>query len=106
MRTICVPRRGRRRPLPRKRLDMNADAQLSEALRKMLARGAGGHGIAKRTSSNLFRYGAWNRPRGQLDLSTFDHCLALDAKAAALDVEGLATFERIVDYTLPHGLIP
>jgi FAD/FMN-containing dehydrogenase len=85
---------------------VNGHAQRRDALLNLLAKGAGGHGLAKRTSSNLFRYGAWNRPRGRLDLSCFDHCLALDTKAAALDVEGLATFERIVDYTLPHGLIP
>jgi FAD/FMN-containing dehydrogenase len=85
---------------------VNAHAQRKDALLNMLPKGGGGHGLAKRTSSNLFRYGAWHRPRGQLDLSSFDHCLALDAKAATLDVEGLATFERIVDYTLPHGLIP
>src|SRR4030095_7798459 len=30
----------------------------------------------------------------------------VDPVARTLDVEGLATFERIVDATLPHGLIP
>jgi FAD/FMN-containing dehydrogenase len=85
---------------------MTAYAERQAALLKALRGGAGATGLAKRTSSNLFRYGAWQRPRGALDLSAFDHVLSLDARAATLEVEGLATFERIVDATLPHGLVP
>jgi FAD/FMN-containing dehydrogenase len=85
---------------------MSTYAQRRAALLDSLAGGAVSAGLAKRTSSNLFRYGAWHRPRGQLDLSAFDHCLAVDRQAGTLEVEGLATFERIVDTTLPHGLIP
>jgi hypothetical protein len=69
------------------------------------AAGAAASGLTKRTSSNLFRYGPSPRRSG-LDLRAFDHCLALDASARTLEVEGLATFEQIVDYTLPHGLVP
>jgi FAD/FMN-containing dehydrogenase len=61
--------------------------------------------LKKRTSSNLFRY----VPRGgagRLDLADFDHVLDVDRSARVLEVEGLATFEAIVDQTLPHGLVP
>ncbi len=63
-------------------------------------------GIRKRTSSNLFRYAPRARAGRTLDLSGFDHVLELDAQARTLEVEGLATFEAIVDHTLPHGLAP
>ncbi|UCH47322.1 MAG: FAD-binding oxidoreductase [Betaproteobacteria bacterium] len=63
-------------------------------------------GIAKHTSSNLFRYAPADRRGTGLDLSDFHHCLSLDAQARTLDVEGLTTFEQIVDYTLPYGLVP
>ena len=64
-------------------------ARLLDALRS----GRAATGLAKRTSSNLFRYGAAGRRRGGLDLSDFNHCLALDPQARTLEVEGLATFE-------------
>lgn len=61
--------------------------------------------LKKRTSSNLFRY----VPRGgagTLDLADFDHVLDVDRSAQALEVEGLATYEAIVDNTLRQGLVP
>lgn len=63
-------------------------------------------GLAKRTASNLFRYGPADKGRTGMDLRDFRHCLSLDMQARTLDVEGLTTFEQIVDYTLPHGLVP
>ena len=70
-------------------------------------RGAGARaplGLAKRTS-NLFR----DRREGtkqRLDLSTFDHVLAIDPQGSWVDVEGSATYEQLVDALLPHGLMP
>jgi FAD/FMN-containing dehydrogenase len=63
-------------------------------------------GLAKHTTSNLFRYAPADRRGTGLNLSDFRHCLSFDAQARTLDVEGLTTFEQIVDYTLPHGLVP
>lgn len=63
-------------------------------------------GLVKRSTSNLFRYQPVVAGARRLDLSAFDHCLALDADARTLEVEGLATFESIVDYTLPRGFVP
>ena len=71
-----------------------------------LAEGSGEIGIHKRTSSNLFRYAPRARAGRTLDLSGFDHVLGLDRQARTLEAEGLATFEAIVDHTLPHGLVP
>jgi len=68
--------------------------------------GAGALSLRKRTSSNLFRYSPRTRARRRLDLSAFNKVLKVDAGARTVDVEGLATFEALVDYTLPHGLVP
>jgi FAD/FMN-containing dehydrogenase len=60
--------------------------------------------LAKRTS-NLFRFRPPRRDRG-LDVSRFDQVLAVDAQARTADVQGMVTYERLVDATLPHGLMP
>ncbi|GAA4107873.1 FAD-binding oxidoreductase [Nocardioides fonticola] len=60
--------------------------------------------LAKRTS-NLFR------PRGAegvvgLDVSGLDDVIAVDPVARTADVQGMCTYERLVEVTLPYGLIP
>jgi len=62
--------------------------------------------LHKRTSSNLFRYAPRREARRGLDLDGFDHVLGADPATRTLDAEGLATFESIVEHTLPHGLVP
>jgi FAD/FMN-containing dehydrogenase len=63
--------------------------------------------IKKRTVSNLFRYdGRQKSSMHQVDLSVFNQPLYLNIKAKTLEVQGLTTFEDIVDFVLPHGLIP
>jgi FAD/FMN-containing dehydrogenase len=60
--------------------------------------------LAKRTS-NLFR----NRPdttRPGLDVSGLDQVLSVDPVARTADVQGMTTYETLVDATLPHGLMP
>ncbi len=60
--------------------------------------------LAKPTS-NLFRFGpAGNGER--LDVSGFGRVLAVDPAARAADVQGMVTYERLVDATLAHGLMP
>jgi FAD/FMN-containing dehydrogenase len=61
-------------------------------------------GLHKRTS-NLFRDRQGGRKR-RLDLTAFDHVLGVDAAAGHVDVEGLCTYEALVDATLPHGVMP
>jgi FAD/FMN-containing dehydrogenase len=60
--------------------------------------------LAKRTS-NLFR------PRDPLatvglDVSGLDGVVAVDPVTRTADVQGMCTYEHLVDATLPHGLIP
>jgi FAD/FMN-containing dehydrogenase len=60
--------------------------------------------LAKRTS-NLFRF----RPPATgpgLDVAGFDQVLAVDPVGRTADVQGMVTYERLVDATLPHGLMP
>ncbi|MFC4000501.1 FAD-binding oxidoreductase [Prauserella oleivorans] len=76
-----------------------------DALRAQLAALPDGSPVrlAKRTS-NLFR----PRTAGGtgLDVSAFDHVLRVDPHARTAEVEGMVTYERLVDATLPHGLMP
>ena len=60
--------------------------------------------LAKRTS-NLFRPRAATSAPG-LDVSGLDGVIALDVLARTADVQGMCTYEDLVDTTLPHGLIP
>ncbi len=58
--------------------------------------------LAKRTS-NLFR------PRTRvtgLDVSGLDGVISIDAEARTADVQGMCTYEDLVEVTLAHGLIP
>ncbi|MGH3860502.1 FAD-binding oxidoreductase [Actinokineospora sp.] len=58
--------------------------------------------LAKRTS-NLFRD---RGGAGTIDVAEFTHVLAVDPRARTADVEGMVTYEQLVDATLPHGLMP
>ncbi|MFG1650786.1 FAD-binding oxidoreductase [Micromonospora sp. NPDC049275] len=60
--------------------------------------------LAKRTS-NLFRPRSAPRTPG-LDVSGLNRVLAVDAHARTADVQGMCTYEDLVDATLPHGLMP
>ncbi|MBZ5741036.1 FAD-binding oxidoreductase [Nocardioides mangrovi] len=60
--------------------------------------------LAKKTT-NLFRPRAATTAPG-LDVSGLDGVIAIDAFAQTADVQGVCTYEDLVDATLPHGLIP
>jgi FAD/FMN-containing dehydrogenase len=62
--------------------------------------------LKKRTISNLFRYGPRDRGGSGLSLSDFNNVITIDGENKTLDVEGLATYESIVDFTLARGLLP
>jgi FAD/FMN-containing dehydrogenase len=78
------------------------------AVRAQIAAAGGRFALRKRTASNLFRYAPRQRDEGlaRIDLGAFNEIMHLDPEAGTLDVEGLATFEAIVDYTLPCGFVP
>jgi FAD/FMN-containing dehydrogenase len=81
-------------------------ARAVEQLRSTYAELAAGTPVrlAKRTS-NLFRFGTGVRGGG-LDVSRFGRVLAIDPRARTADVQGMVSYERLVDATLPHGLMP
>ncbi|MHA6800551.1 FAD-binding protein [Bounagaea algeriensis] len=60
--------------------------------------------LAKPTS-NLFRFRS-TEDRPGLDVAPFDHVLEIDRDADRAQVEGMATYESIVDELLPSGYIP
>ncbi|MBB6629356.1 FAD-binding oxidoreductase [Nocardioides sp. KIGAM211] len=60
--------------------------------------------LAKKTS-NLFRPRAATTAPG-LDVSGLTGVLAVDPEARTAEVQGMCTYEDLVDATLPHGLIP
>ncbi len=60
--------------------------------------------LAKRTS-NLFRGRAKAADRG-LDVSGLDRVIAVDPVELTADVQGMCTYEDLVDTTLPYGLLP
>ena len=78
------------------------------SVRARIAASGGRFSLRKRTASNLFRYAPRKRDAdaARIDLGVFNEVLGLDAAARLLDVEGLTTFESIVDYTLPRGFVP
>ncbi|GAA4409959.1 FAD-binding oxidoreductase [Fodinibacter luteus] len=60
--------------------------------------------LAKRTS-NLFRARDHSATPG-LDTSGLTGVVAVDAGSRTADVQGMCTYEALVDATLPHGLTP
>ena len=60
--------------------------------------------LAKKTS-NLFRFRDEARAPG-LDVSGFDRVLKVDPEARTAEVQGMTTYEDLVDATLPYGLMP
>jgi FAD/FMN-containing dehydrogenase len=60
--------------------------------------------LAKRTS-NLFRTRR-RSPGPRLEVRDFDGVLSLDSAARTVDVQGMTTYEALVDATLAHGLMP
>jgi FAD/FMN-containing dehydrogenase len=60
--------------------------------------------LAKKTS-NLFRPRAKATAPG-LNVSAFDGVIAVDPEAGTATVQGMTTYEHLVDATLPYGLMP
>jgi FAD/FMN-containing dehydrogenase len=60
--------------------------------------------LAKKTS-NLFRPRTATQAKG-LDVSGLDGVIEVDPERRTAQVQGMCTYEDLVDATLPHGLIP
>src|ERR1019366_7792495 len=74
-------------------------ARLQAARRSGLPAGLG------KTTSNLFRH-RQSAARHRLDVRAFDHVLSIDAERLTADVEGMITYEALVEETLDYGLLP
>ena len=59
----------------------------------------------RKTTSNLFR-GREQTLRHKLDVRSFDNVLRVDLDRMIADVEGMTTYETLVDETLRYGLLP
>ena len=68
--------------------------------------GGGQLRLQKSTISNLFRYQTRGAAERRLSLATFNNVIGLDTETATLEVEGLTTFETIVNYCLARGYLP
>ncbi len=58
-----------------------------------------------KTTSNLFR-ARRRSSASRLDVSGLEGVLAVDPAARTAEVQGMTTYEHLVDATLPHGLMP
>jgi len=59
----------------------------------------------RKSTSNLFRPRECGE-RTELDATSLNHVIEIDADAGVADVEGMTTYADLVDATLPHGLAP
>jgi FAD/FMN-containing dehydrogenase len=57
----------------------------------------------KKKTSNLFRY---QKKKSGLDVRGFNHVLNIDTETQSAEIEGMATYEDIVDATLKLGHMP
>jgi FAD/FMN-containing dehydrogenase len=80
-------------------------ARVRQASAALAALSAGVPLRLAKPSSNLFRDRV-GVPRTRLDLSAFDHVLAIDPVAGWVDVEGGTTYEALVRATLERAVMP
>ena len=76
---------------------------LSEQAKVILSTHPQSVGLDKKTS-NLFRQ--QSRRQSKLDVSNLNSIIHINTEHQFLDVEGMTTYEDIVNATLPYGLIP
>ena len=84
---------------------MSSYEERAASLGRVLGSGDGSAIRLAKQTSNLFR----DRPtaaRDRVDVSAFDHVLEVNARDGWVDVEGMVTYERLVDATLQFGVMP
>src|ERR1700730_10009374 len=59
----------------------------------------------RKSTSNLFRRRD-QRNKNKLEVRQFNRVLHIDRERMIADVEGMTTYETLVDETLKHGLLP
>ncbi|MEU5694146.1 FAD-binding oxidoreductase [Actinosynnema sp. NPDC020468] len=84
---------------------MSEHSQAVAALRDQYAAIPAGSPVRlAKPTSNLFRFR--DAQAGGLDVARFDRVLSVDRDARTAQVQGMTTYENLVDATLPHGLMP
>lgn len=78
-------------------------AALSAAVKE--AQASGGKIGLRKSTSNLFRHRS-RSGKHFLDVRSFDRVLRIDGDRMTADVEGMTTYESLVDDTLRYGLLP
>ena len=79
-------------------------AQLVNELRSADQQGQQTIGLGKSTS-NLFRHRQQTETR-KIDVKAFNHVLNIDKENLVAEVEGMTTYETLVEETLRQGLLP
>jgi FAD/FMN-containing dehydrogenase len=82
------------------------DAAVAELVRQYRAVPAGERVRLGKKTSNLFRFGAGAADDRRLDTSAFTGVIEVDVAARTAQVQGMTTYEHLVDVTLAHGLMP
>tara|TARA_B100000686_G_C16806854_1_gene991880 strand:- start:37468 stop:38820 length:1353 start_codon:yes stop_codon:yes gene_type:complete len=59
----------------------------------------------EKTTSNLFRSRDL-KPQSLLDMKSFNKVLSVDQDSQLIEVEGMATYEQLINASLPKGLMP
>ncbi|MDN5933802.1 MAG: FAD-binding oxidoreductase [Pseudonocardia sp.] len=80
------------------------DAAVADLLARYRAFPPGERVRLGKKTSNLFRFGA--APARRLDTSAFTGVIEVDPVARTAQVQGMTTYEHLVDVTLAHGLMP
>lgn len=78
---------------------------VAKALSSYAAIPAGSPVRLRKKTSNLFRARERHGEHG-VDVSGLTGVIAIDPDARTAEVQGMCTYEHLVDATLPHGLIP
>lgn len=83
------------------------DAKKANLLHEIQLRPPQGISLKKKTASNLFRYiPAKKEHKNNFVIKHFDNIISIDEKNGILDVEGLTSYEKIVQFTLQYGFLP
>jgi FAD/FMN-containing dehydrogenase len=80
------------------------DAAVAELVRRRRALAPGERARLGKPSSNLFRFG--EQPARRLDASALTGVLDVDPVAGTAVVQGMTTYEDLVDATLARGVMP
>ncbi|MEO8631619.1 MAG: FAD-binding oxidoreductase, partial [Betaproteobacteria bacterium] len=86
-------------------LPMSAYAERRQALIQQLSAHSGSGLALGKPTSNLFRDRV-PTPRARLDVSQFDHVLAVDPYQQWVDVEGMTPYDVLAAATLAKGVMP